>query len=530
MFFSKLFITNKQQKLSQKKNDEIYVGPNIVSQFKLMSCFTPQQLDIWHRRQQRQTYTEICTNKNISPKSLSKCLKRTALGYHWDPQLKGGPTPYLCQEDEQSLYDILQSHIDDNNCLRCFEVQDTAHYLKALRIQTAILKLNEIGSAELASSLDPNPSPPSRTWVNDFVIRYGMAIRSSVEIEKNRISGGLKNVIMRLLMEHAHKISGRNPNEIFNADETMLSSKRVFKAITNREIFHAVTDSVPSFTHMTAMVTICAGGEKVPPMLILSNLQNLPTNLNSFKTFAWWGSSTSGWMTKSLFTSWCVNFAHWSTKYRERLNTNSRFMLLMDGHLSRMNASAMHYLFIHGIDVIILPAHSSHITQPFDVGIASSLKCKYKKYLIKFIREIPEGTLMGTDLSRLLGVSAFFEALSTVCSPLMQRKAFETTGICPFEPNNMLASPFVRDGDVSLCQQNRYSLNGKEITNPESILEMRNFQITSGDRNPFHVDIIDPVQLQNYMLGATQREGRLLNKLESKCESMNGFLVIKRFV
>lgn len=495
-----------------------------------MTGLSPQQLGIWHRREQCQTYERICKDLNMSQKSLSKCLLRTAMGYIWYPNFRGGTNPYLCPEDEYSLFESLQDHIDDNNCLRCFEVQDIAHALKTIRNQMAIIRLNNIGSAELALKIDPNPSAPSRNWINDFVLRYGLAIRSSVEIEKDRTSAGFRNNILNFLMQHAQNISRRNADEIFNSDETMLSSKRVFKAITNREQFHAVTNSIPSFTHMTAMITICAGGERVPPMLILSNLQNLPHNIDNFKSLAWWGSSTSGWMTKSLFTTWCVNFAHWTTKYRERLNKSSRFLLLMDGHLSRLNAAAIHYLHIHGIDVIILPAHSSHITQPFDVGIASILKSEYKKHLLTFIREIPEGTHVGMDISRLLSIAALFEALSIACSPNKQRRAFEATGIYPFDPENTLASPFVRSGDAPLRRQNRYSISGKELTTPQVIMEMRNFQISSGDTNPFHINFIDPAQLQAHMLVASQNEGRLLNPLESKIEIVNGNWVTKRFI
>ena len=67
-----------------------------------------------------------------------------------------------------------------------------------------------------------------------------------------------------------------NPRLIFNADETMTSSKRFYKAVTEHENMHTITNGLPPFQDMSAMITINASGESVPPMIILSNLQTVP--------------------------------------------------------------------------------------------------------------------------------------------------------------------------------------------------------------------------------------------------------------
>ena len=68
----------------------------------------------------------------------------------------------------------------------------------------------------------------------------------------------------------------------------------------------------------------------------------------------------------------------------------ARALLILDGHASRINFSALEYLSRACCDVIILPAHTSHITQPFDVAIASPLKNIYKQLLLKFTRQNKE--------------------------------------------------------------------------------------------------------------------------------------------
>ena len=492
-----------------------------------MSLSVTQQ-EIFHEKACGKTYTELQRTHNLTPTAIAHCLKRTALGLFWKPGMQGGADPYLCCQDEQCLYFILQDHIDNNDCLRSFEVQDVALYLKSIRNQTAIISLNSIGCHDLAHEIDSDPQPPSRSWINDFTLRFGMKIRSAVEIDKERTSSGYRNNILQFLQRHAAKLANKNPEEVFNSDETMLSSNRIFKAVTNIQNMHAIVSRPPAFTHITAMITTCANGERVPPFIIFSNLQSFPQSLIRVKNLAWWGSSSTGWMTKSLFQCWAVNFANWTTKYREKINSSNRFLLILDGHSSRINSAALHYLSSHQIDVIILPSHTSHITQPFDVGIAGILKCHFKKKILQFLRE-SEVVHISSDSMRLMAVMALLEALGSALTPSNQMRAFEATGIVPFDPFNTVSSPYVKEGWAPLMRQNRFTINGIEATLPENIMVIRDIQINQLNANIFQVTPINVKLFQNHMFEANQIEGRLLSKFESKFVILNGALIVERY-
>ena len=166
---------------------------------------------------------------------------------------------------------------------------------------------------------------------------------------------------------------------LFNADETMLSAKRTYKCLPVDENPHAVTVEPPRTQHITAMVTLSAVGESVPLFLVLSNLQHLPNSPAGLHSRAWFASSSHGWMTRFLFLDWVVCFCHWLTAYRARLGgLTSPAALIVDGHSTRLNPAALAYLMRHNVRPIILPAHSSHITQPFDVAVAASFKSPYQ--------------------------------------------------------------------------------------------------------------------------------------------------------
>jgi len=61
-------------------------------------------------------------------------------------------------------------------------------------------------------------------------------------------------------------------------------------------------------------------------------------------------------------------------------------MLVLDGHESHESAVFQDYCKNHNIITLCLPAHSSHLTQPLDVGCYSVLKRLYSREIEVFIK------------------------------------------------------------------------------------------------------------------------------------------------
>lgn len=57
-------------------------------------------------------------------------------------------------------------------------------------------------------------------------------------------------------------------------------------------------------------------------------------------------------------------------------------LLISYGYSSRASDFAIYLLRCFNIQLLILPSHSTHILQPFDVGIAAALKMKFRKEFI----------------------------------------------------------------------------------------------------------------------------------------------------
>ena len=54
--------------------------------------------------------------------------------------------------------------------------------------------------------------------------------------------------------------------------------------------------------------------------------------------------------------------------------TPNQRLLIVDGHSSHVSPKFIAFCITHCIDLMILPAHSSHITQPLNVSVFGPLK------------------------------------------------------------------------------------------------------------------------------------------------------------
>lgn len=88
-------------------------------------------------------------------------------------------------------------------------------------------------------------------------------------------------------------------------------------------------------------------------------------------------------------------FAHDISKYRLQLPIEIRWdeiVLIVDCHGSRVSSFAIEYLKIFNITLITLPAHTTHILQPFDICVAKSLKSHINKFQYSIFYQFPNIT------------------------------------------------------------------------------------------------------------------------------------------
>ena len=116
---------------------------------------------------------------------------------------------------------------------------------------------------------------------------------------------------------------------------------------------------------------------------------------------------------------------------REKANREWR-LLICDGHDSHISADWLTHCFENKIIPALLVPHSSHLTQPLDIGIFGPLKRVLSRKL---------APLLLTQVHRIQKVewlSAFIEAHNSVFRTRNIQNSFAGTGLVPFNPNKVL--------------------------------------------------------------------------------------------
>lgn len=103
--------------------------------------------------------------------------------------------------------------------------------------------------------------------------------------------------------------------------------------------------------------------------IIFANNSYIPLHTPGLKGWAW-TVSNNGWITDKLGWEWLS--LHFEPKTRP--SDGSRRLLIVDGHGSHVQARCIAFCMERSIDLMVLPAHTSHMTQPLDVGVFQPLK------------------------------------------------------------------------------------------------------------------------------------------------------------
>ena len=120
-----------------------------------------------------------------------------------------------------------------------------------------------------------------------------------------------------------------------------------------------------------------AAGVYVPPMIIYKSKNRL------FNTWCVGGpkkavftTSPSGWIEEDQFIQWLQQLFVPAIK-----PISGQHVLILDGHSSHLSLTAIEVCIENNITMLCLPAHSSHILQPLDVGVYGHVKKEWRTIL-----------------------------------------------------------------------------------------------------------------------------------------------------
>jgi hypothetical protein len=224
------------------------------------------------------------------------------------------------------------------------------------------------------------------------------------------------------------------PSQIYAADETGLdgdgSRRQTVIVPTNTPRVYRKGSSYREHTSILHMAN--ALGESVPPVFIFKGKKKIDVQMvQQMAELA--PSSLYGVQENGYFTS--INTSA-LLKHLDSHSTSPRpLLLIMDGAGGHLNAESARLATTLKIDILLLPAHTTHVLQVADVAVFRPFKEAWKGQCAKRRREKRASTARGeggihkTDIIPM-AMAAWDSAMtsSNVIS------GFRRTGIFPFDP------------------------------------------------------------------------------------------------
>ena len=219
---------------------------------------------------------------------------------------------------------------------------------------------------------------------------------------------------------------------------------------------------------MTILQCIFADQTTAPPLIVLSR-KTVEKELYDFGLtpdkcmFAY---QENGFITTDIFMEWSTKFL--IPEFHNRISrfngedVEARGLLLMDGLKQHFSDFFEDECFIHDIDILELPAHSSDQTQPLDLCIFAACK----KIMPRCISD--GATTQTKDVDRLVS------AMHAASTPHNIRKSFRRAGISLHWVGDACNGILMCRVDLSHCDRIRHLA----VSTPETASERRTLSLT----------------------------------------------------
>jgi hypothetical protein len=287
----------------------------------------------------------------------------------------GGKTQSQSHEMDQIL-----TNAEEKTLLRCIKQYTITgkHISYSLLLDLA----KHIRDVRVTHASSPLPPANSRLGINPkWIIRFKQrhpeieGIYAS-QLEYARKEGATYENVKRWFDAVAamYEQHSYDPCNIWNMDESGfgIGEEQIMKVLVYLDARQKEKVIGGKQEWVTDIECINAAGEALPPLLIFKG-QDINTRwINERSPEGWhFATSKNGWTSNDLGLAWLKNVFDPLTCEKA---AGSRRLLIADGHGSHIRADFIAYCMENEIDLLIMPAHCSHILQPLDVGVFSAFK------------------------------------------------------------------------------------------------------------------------------------------------------------
>lgn len=228
-----------------------------------------------------------------------------------------------------------------------------------------------------------------------------------------------------------------SPFTVYNLDETGLTTThRPPKVLTQKgakQVGQATSQERGELVTMVGIVS--ASGNCIPPIFIFPRkkenhllIRDAPPGSLGFVHH-----SGSGWMNSDLFVKTLQHFIDHS-----RASADHPVVLICDNHESHISLPALELAKENHVEVVTLPPHTSHRTQPLDKSVFGPLKSYFNSACNSWLLENPARPISIYEMGKLIG-----DAWIRAANPVNIISGFKSCGIWPYNRDAFSEDMFV---------------------------------------------------------------------------------------
>ena len=334
---------------------------------------------------------------------------------------KSGPSIVLTAEEENALVEW------------CEERQRVAHCVSLTLLRCKVQQICEGRSTPFTNGI------PGKHWWKYFCKRHPkLVLRRPEGLDVQRARSLSKEACERFykFLGETYSAGGYPPSRIWNADEIRLSTAQKngsVKVIGVKGSRNVMSTTSSNRQWMTIMVCSNALGYSIPNLYIFTGVRVREDYVGDCEQGAKMAMQENGWITEEIFLGW---LDHFRESVPRGVSQEFKHLLLVDGHKTHMTLVVVTKAACLGIDIALLPPHTTHRLQPLDVAVFKSFKTNFLAIRDRFIARNPSWA--SGDFSRKSLAALSSEALQQALSVSNIQSGFRKTGIYLLNPKAMV--------------------------------------------------------------------------------------------
>jgi 4-hydroxybenzoate polyprenyltransferase len=269
-----------------------------------------------------------------------------------------------------------------------------------------------------------------KNWVGRFFHRHTSVVLKpsrlvSISRKKAVTEEGLKEYydgLQRVIID----LSIRT-DRMYNLDETGVPEGETIAGVVVVSILTGCAEQVASdaTAWISILETISADGRRLTPTAVFKGLtlqgQYFPSRMPDWK----FTCSKRGWSNEEILLRWLFEVFLEETQVTDPSYWR---LLVIDRHKTHISPIFMKKAYMNKVWLSWLPSHTSHATQPLDVGLFSPLKRNYREKTAGM--QTYEAT---SNRQKHIFIQAYKLASKKAFSPENIRNAFRASGIYPVD-------------------------------------------------------------------------------------------------